>query len=108
MLGLIWAWGESLRNSMPVSNVAVAPRAKKFERSVNRNIGSILECMGISSAHFVRCALLIVAFAGLAVSQNKPLPKPQVADAEGKAAPDFTLKDQDGKDFRLSEHRGER
>jgi cytochrome oxidase Cu insertion factor (SCO1/SenC/PrrC family) len=64
--------------------------------------------MGISSAHFVRCALLIVAFAGLAVSQNKPLPKPQVADAEGKAAPDFTLRDQDGKDFRLSDHHGER
>jgi len=64
--------------------------------------------MGTSSAHFVRCALLIVAIASLGVGQNQPLPKPQVTDTEGKAAPDFALKDQDGKDFRLSDHRGER
>ncbi len=52
--------------------------------------------------------VLIVALVVPAVSQNRPLPKPQVGDAEGNAAPDFTLKDQDGKEFRLASHRGER
>ena len=32
--------------------------------------------------------------------------KPQIADAGGKSAPDFTLKDQDGHDFTLSSLRG--
>jgi peroxiredoxin len=36
------------------------------------------------------------------------LPRPQVASAEGKLAPDFTLKDQDGKSLRLSLLRGKR
>ena len=36
------------------------------------------------------------------------LPKPQIASAEGKLAPDFTLKDQFGNDFRLSSQRGTR
>jgi len=30
------------------------------------------------------------------------VPKPQIASASGKPAPDFTLKDQDGQDFTLS------
>jgi cytochrome oxidase Cu insertion factor (SCO1/SenC/PrrC family) len=34
------------------------------------------------------------------------LPKPQIASAEGKLAPDFTLKDQSGKSLRLSSLRG--
>jgi cytochrome oxidase Cu insertion factor (SCO1/SenC/PrrC family) len=34
------------------------------------------------------------------------LPKPQVASAVGKPAPDFTLKDQNGQDFTLSSLRG--
>jgi cytochrome oxidase Cu insertion factor (SCO1/SenC/PrrC family) len=34
------------------------------------------------------------------------VPKPQIASAEGKAAPDFTLKDQDGHDFTLSSLHG--
>jgi cytochrome oxidase Cu insertion factor (SCO1/SenC/PrrC family) len=34
------------------------------------------------------------------------LPKPQIASAEGKLAPDFTLKDQGGKPLRLSSLRG--
>jgi peroxiredoxin len=41
------------------------------------------------------------------------LPRPQIASAEGKLAPDFTLpdvtlKDQGGKNFRLSSLRGKR
>ena len=34
------------------------------------------------------------------------VPKPQIATAAGKPAPDFTLKDQDGHDFTLSSLRG--
>jgi cytochrome oxidase Cu insertion factor (SCO1/SenC/PrrC family) len=36
------------------------------------------------------------------------LPRPQIASAAGKLAPDFTLKDQDGKSFRLASQRGKR
>jgi hypothetical protein len=36
------------------------------------------------------------------------LPKPQVASAEGKPAPEFTLQDQQGKTFRLASMRGKR
>ncbi len=34
------------------------------------------------------------------------VPAPQIASAQGKAAPDFTVKDQDGRDFTLSSLRG--
>ena len=34
------------------------------------------------------------------------VPKPQIASAQGKLVPDFTLKDQDGHDFTLSSLRG--
>jgi len=34
------------------------------------------------------------------------VPKPQIESAVGKPAPDFTLKDQDGRDFTLSSLRG--
>lgn len=40
------------------------------------------------------------------VSQSRSYPKPQTASAEGKQAPDFTLKDHDGKEFKLSAQRG--
>lgn len=36
------------------------------------------------------------------------LPKPQVSSAENKPAPDFALKDQQGKTFRLASMRGKR
>ena len=41
-----------------------------------------------------------------AMGQTKPYPKPQVPSATSQIAPDFTLKDQNGKDFRLSDQRG--
>ena len=50
--------------------------------------------------------LVMIATTALAWSQSKPYPKPQVASAEGKLAPDFILKDQYGKGFRLADQRG--
>jgi cytochrome oxidase Cu insertion factor (SCO1/SenC/PrrC family) len=51
---------------------------------------------------------LIVLFLAcvFASAQDNSYPKPQVPSAVGQAAPDFALKDQDGKDFKLSEQRG--
>lgn len=40
------------------------------------------------------------------MAQSKPYPKPQVSSASGQMAPDFALKDQNGKDFKLSGLRG--
>ena len=54
-------------------------------------------------------ALILAALAavsGLASAQTRPYPNPQIASAAGSIAPDFTLKNQDGKDFRLSDQRG--
>jgi cytochrome oxidase Cu insertion factor (SCO1/SenC/PrrC family) len=55
-----------------------------------------------------RLALLLVAViaaTGLAWAQSTPYPKPQIASAEGKIAPDFSLKNQEGTDFKLSDQR---
>jgi peroxiredoxin Q/BCP len=56
-----------------------------------------------------RLALLVVALSlgpALVLPQGRSYPKPQVASAAGQPAPDFTLKDQEGKDFRLADQRG--
>jgi cytochrome oxidase Cu insertion factor (SCO1/SenC/PrrC family) len=50
-------------------------------------------------------AVLLVAAALFVVAQMR-LPKPQGAFVEGQPAPDFTLNDQDGHPFRLSDQRG--
>jgi cytochrome oxidase Cu insertion factor (SCO1/SenC/PrrC family) len=50
--------------------------------------------------------LLSLLFSALAGAQV--LPRPQIATAEGKLAPDFTLKDQEGKSFHLASVRGKR
>jgi cytochrome oxidase Cu insertion factor (SCO1/SenC/PrrC family) len=50
--------------------------------------------------------LAIVVVFGLLFWRAMQVPKPQIASAAGKAAPDFTLKDQDGHDFTLSSQRG--
>jgi cytochrome oxidase Cu insertion factor (SCO1/SenC/PrrC family) len=38
--------------------------------------------------------------------QAKPYPKPQVESPAGKPTPDFTLNDENGKQFRLSDQHG--
>ena len=49
----------------------------------------------------------VLVIAGLIyVGAQMRVPKPQSAFAEGEAAPDFTLNDQDGHPFRLSDQRG--
>ena len=44
----------------------------------------------------------------MGTAQFHRLPKPQVESADGQLAPDFTLQDQSGKEFRLSALRGNR
>jgi cytochrome oxidase Cu insertion factor (SCO1/SenC/PrrC family) len=56
-----------------------------------------------------RFLILLLALSALpAAAQNYPLARPQVASAEGKPAPDFTLPDAVGKPFQLSKLRGQR
>jgi cytochrome oxidase Cu insertion factor (SCO1/SenC/PrrC family) len=50
--------------------------------------------------------LLSLLFSALAGAQV--LPRPQITSAEGKLAPDFTLKDQQGKNLHLASLRGKR
>ncbi len=51
-------------------------------------------------------ALIIVTGAFLAVKMQ--LPKPQSAFVAGEAAPDFTLRDENGQPFNLASARGSR
>jgi peroxiredoxin len=51
-------------------------------------------------------ALLFTALAVLAHALDYPLAKPQIESNVGKAVPDFVLKDQSGKDFRLADQKG--
>lgn len=60
---------------------------------------------GINQPRSLLLAASVLA-ALIAVAQTRPYPKPQIASAKGKPAPDFTLKDQDGKEFKLSDQRG--
>ena len=50
--------------------------------------------------------VLALVFLALFVAKATQVPKPQIANASGKPAPDFTLKDQDGHDFTLSSLKG--
>jgi cytochrome oxidase Cu insertion factor (SCO1/SenC/PrrC family) len=61
--------------------------------------------LGVSRAKWIEVFSFLL-WAALAFAQV--LPRPQIASAEGKSAPNFTLKDQHGKDFRLSALRGKR
>jgi cytochrome oxidase Cu insertion factor (SCO1/SenC/PrrC family) len=61
--------------------------------------------MSRSSYRLVLAAAFVLCVAS-ATTQTKPYPAPQVTSATGQIAPDFTLKDQNGKDFRLSNQRG--
>ncbi len=42
------------------------------------------------------------------LAEAQVLPRPQIASAEGKLAPDFTLKNQEDRSFRLASVRGKR
>ena len=53
-------------------------------------------------------AALVVAALVIAFILMIQVPKPQIASVEGKPAPDFTLKDQDGNSFQLASLRGSR
>ena len=53
----------------------------------------------------ISLAIALLATA-IAAGQAHPHPKPQVDSAVGGIAPDFTLKDQDGNDFKLSSLHG--
>ena len=52
--------------------------------------------------------LLLAAVGTIVVAQKMKLPKPQIASAEGAAAPDFTLSDQSGQPYKLSDQKGHR
>lgn len=52
--------------------------------------------------------LTVLLLISVMAFSQMPIPKPQIASAEGKPAPDFSLKDQDGAVFRLSAQRGTR
>ena len=58
----------------------------------------------------MRRALYLVLFMALSLGssfgQFKPYPQPQTASAAGQPAPDFSLKDQNGNTFALSQQRG--
>ena len=62
--------------------------------------------MSSFSGQIVWIAVLLVALSGNSHAQSRAYPKPQVASAKGELADDFTLTDQDGKKFRLSDQRG--
>ena len=51
-------------------------------------------------------AVVLLAAAVTFVAARMRVPRPQSAFVEGQLAPDFTLNDQDGHPFRLSEQRG--
>ena len=50
--------------------------------------------------------LAVFLLSTLALALDYPLAKPQIESNAGKPAPDFVLKDQDGKDFRLADQKG--
>jgi cytochrome oxidase Cu insertion factor (SCO1/SenC/PrrC family) len=63
--------------------------------------------MAITKKKFLLRALavLLLAFVTFAYFANR-VPKPAIASAAGKPAPDFVLPDQSGKDFSLASQRG--
>ena len=53
-------------------------------------------------------ALVLVAALAAVFLRAIYVPKPQISSVEGKPAPDFTVKDQNGNPFQLSALRGRR
>jgi cytochrome oxidase Cu insertion factor (SCO1/SenC/PrrC family) len=55
-----------------------------------------------------RTSLLLLFLLSALATSSQVLPKPQITSAEGKPAPNFILKDENGKAFRLASLRGQR
>ncbi len=55
-----------------------------------------------------RLFMCLFLWFALSAASAQVLPKPQIASAAGKPAPDFSLQDQNGKTVRLSSLRGQR
>ena len=55
-----------------------------------------------------RTSLLLLFLLSALATSSQVLPKPQITSAEGKPAPNFVLKDENGKTFRLASLRGQR
>ena len=53
-------------------------------------------------------SVAVLALVAASAAQVHRLPKPQIESAAGQTAPDFSLRDQSGKEFRLSAVRGNR
>ena len=53
-------------------------------------------------------AISLFLLLALSAGWTQVLPKPQIASAQGKPAPNFSLQDQNGKTVRLSSLRGKR
>ena len=49
---------------------------------------------------------VLLVLSMLAHALDYPLAKPQIESGAGRPVPDFVLKDQDGKDFRLADQKG--
>lgn len=60
----------------------------------------------LSFMHTWAVIFVLLAFS-LAMGQSKTYPKPQVSAAVRELAPNFTLKAQDAKTFRLADQRGQ-
>jgi cytochrome oxidase Cu insertion factor (SCO1/SenC/PrrC family) len=52
------------------------------------------------------CCFVLTLCLASASGQGRQYPKPQIASAAGKPAPDFSLNDQDGTKFTLSQEHG--
>ncbi|PYV98908.1 MAG: hypothetical protein DMG86_15265 [Acidobacteria bacterium] len=66
--------------------------------------GITVECPPVRSASNGILILFLLSVS----AASQVLPRPQITSAAGKQVPNFTLKDQNGKDFRLSSLRGQR
>jgi len=68
--------------------------------------GQTFASMRGSHGQLLRTIVLVCLTASSAVTQTTPYPKPQVPSAVAQLAPDFRLKNQDGKVFHLAALRG--
>ncbi len=81
-------------------------RAPKWHEFGNLFLRCVSSADMSSFSRWIRFTATGALLVGIAMPQAKPYPKPQVAFATGQMAPDFNLKNQDGKNFKLSDQRG--